>query len=255
MSTCTPNFVGLNSPIFFDARKVTFDDKHRQLRFKIGSQHDLVVSVFVNVLKIVDPMSYTIKDLKCAAKKSFCKHFRLKPVPYTPVALSTSLSAAELEAAVPRGGAFLASEARHHLAVRVEAVGQSSKCVLCYFFKAEPRPGGLIFTVEEAYADLGQRSYRLLDIFGLNAMHAVSTGSPLECCIICAASNATVVIIPCRHLCICPECSLLFNQLADLSKRICPLCREPMTAFLRLKKLEGLSSADSLPAISSSNTI
>jgi hypothetical protein len=41
-------------------------------------------------------------------------------------------------------------------------------------------------------------------------------------CIICCEKEKSVVLLPCRHLCLCDTCST-HDQLA-----VCPLCREPI---------------------------
>ncbi|KAJ1403709.1 hypothetical protein B484DRAFT_338341 [Ochromonadaceae sp. CCMP2298] len=41
-------------------------------------------------------------------------------------------------------------------------------------------------------------------------------------CVICCEKEKSVVLLPCRHLCLCDTCST-HDQLV-----ICPLCREPI---------------------------
>lgn len=41
-------------------------------------------------------------------------------------------------------------------------------------------------------------------------------------CVVCQEHEKSVVLLPCRHLCVCDTCST-----HDLLK-VCPLCREPI---------------------------
>lgn len=57
-----------------------------------------------------------------------------------------------------------------------------------------------------------------------------NTGSASpERCVVCMAQSRNVVVMPCRHLCLCKECSL---QLVLLLEDRCPVCRHNITSFL-----------------------
>lgn len=49
-------------------------------------------------------------------------------------------------------------------------------------------------------------------------------------CVICQDKSKSVLVLPCRHLCMCESCAKVINFNAELPK-ICPLCR---TAISRL---------------------
>ncbi|EDW90965.1 uncharacterized protein LOC6530326 [Drosophila yakuba] len=50
-----------------------------------------------------------------------------------------------------------------------------------------------------------------------------------ESCVVCMTQSRNVVVMPCRHLCLCKECS---QQLLLLLDDRCPVCRRNITSFL-----------------------
>lgn len=48
-------------------------------------------------------------------------------------------------------------------------------------------------------------------------------------CVICVTAPRSVVLIPCRHLCLCEEC---VAHVQKMRTRVCPLCREPIDSHI-----------------------
>ena len=51
---------------------------------------------------------------------------------------------------------------------------------------------------------------------------------PTQCCV-CWSAHVRVLLLPCAHLCICAACD------AGLARRVCPLCREPISATINAR--------------------
>jgi E3 ubiquitin-protein ligase BOI-like protein len=53
--------------------------------------------------------------------------------------------------------------------------------------------------------------------------------APATQCAVCWNAHVRVLLLPCAHLCICAACD------AGLVRRLCPLCREPISASINAR--------------------
>jgi hypothetical protein len=51
------------------------------------------------------------------------------------------------------------------------------------------------------------------------------------CCVVCQDNDKTVVLLPCRHLCLCIVCYRTIKRMR-LSQRLCPICRVKIDDYI-----------------------
>jgi hypothetical protein len=51
-----------------------------------------------------------------------------------------------------------------------------------------------------------------------------------QLCVVCQDAPKSVLLLPCRHLCVCKECMARLK--ADRSGCVCPICRGSVTDSL-----------------------
>ncbi|KAH7431919.1 hypothetical protein KP509_08G073200 [Ceratopteris richardii] len=69
--------------------------------------------------------------------------------------------------------------------------------------------------------------YELHDLYGTKEI-----GTLQNACVVCLSDPPQIVIMPCRHLCICCTCA---NTLISMKAVRCPLCRQSMGSLLRVR--------------------
>jgi E3 ubiquitin-protein ligase BOI-like protein len=64
---------------------------------------------------------------------------------------------------------------------------------------------------------------------GSVAWHPDDREAPPTQCSVCWNAHVRVLLLPCSHLCMCAACD------AGLVRRVCPLCRESITATINVR--------------------
>ena len=51
-------------------------------------------------------------------------------------------------------------------------------------------------------------------------------------CVVCVDQVKTVLVLPCKHMCLCVDCAREIAQSRTRERRICPLCRIPIETVM-----------------------
>eukprot|EP00747_Dinoflagellata_sp_TGD_P191427 gnl/TRDRNA2_/TRDRNA2_54784_c0_seq2.p1 gnl/TRDRNA2_/TRDRNA2_54784_c0~~gnl/TRDRNA2_/TRDRNA2_54784_c0_seq2.p1 ORF type:complete len:228 (+),score=43.99 gnl/TRDRNA2_/TRDRNA2_54784_c0_seq2:79-762(+) len=81
---------------------------------------------------------------------------------------------------------------------------------------------------QELQRKRGGKALDLLDVYGLG--DAQGDGEDSELCSVCLSAPRDVVVLPCRHCCVCKSCASRMQR----SEGRCPLCRQGATHLLQL---------------------
>ena len=77
--------------------------------------------------------------------------------------------------------------------------------------------------------EIKKKAYYVYDIFGLENLKKMKNKDTFNSyCNICLDNQIAVIIVPCRHMCLCLDCAMLYNQKDDKNKKKmrpeCPVC-------------------------------
>lgn len=53
-------------------------------------------------------------------------------------------------------------------------------------------------------------------------------------CVVCQTENKNIVVMPCRHMCMCKNCCTQLFRIQRYHRRTCPLCRHTITSTLEI---------------------
>ncbi|XP_052093047.1 uncharacterized protein LOC127729329 [Mytilus californianus] len=53
-------------------------------------------------------------------------------------------------------------------------------------------------------------------------------------CVVCQDNDKSVLILPCRHLCLCLSCGNTIARLRNVDRRVCPLCRKRIETIMNV---------------------
>lgn len=76
--------------------------------------------------------------------------------------------------------------------------------------------------------------YELRDLYGISSSAAdegFEDSDPGKECVICMTEPKDTAILPCRHMCMCSECSKALR----LQSNKCPICRQPIEELIEIK--------------------
>ena len=237
-SYATPCSINPNSIIIFKS-----DDQPdlSTLKLSYSTKYPVVVSVFLNVTETENITYNLTQDFKTAENKAYEKHFLCKKGTGKEIRMTIPISLQELMTLnIDEKHEFLHNQ-RFQMVIRLEPQDYKHRFVNMYYFKIFENSESLLeVKMMKHKIEIKDQAYYIYDIFGMEKMAKGLHAEDLEqLCSICMASNIEVVILPCRHMCLCLDCAMLFNATnSEGKKKIkpeCPICREAIASFINIK--------------------
>ena len=87
-----------------------------------------------------------------------------------------------------------------------------------------------IFLVEDIYGTVKE------DFIVLNHPSNPRDSQVPKECVVCLSAPRSVLAVPCRHLCLCPECAEVL-RCAETPNAACPVCRQPFEALCEVTQV------------------
>jgi len=93
--------------------------------------------------------------------------------------------------------------------------------------------GAITVIVLRQKFEINGKAFVINEVYGINNFAADSGESQEErLCSICMSEKVDTIILPCKHMCVCFDCS---KDLRSKTNK-CPICRGKIDSFLRLEK-------------------
>lgn len=207
-----------------------------------STKYPVVVSVFLNVTEMENITYNLTQDFKTAENKAYEKHFLCKKGTNKKILMVIPISIEELMSLSISDKKEFIHNQRFQMVIRLEPQDYKHRFVNMYYFKVFENSESLLeVKMIKHKMEIKDQAYYIYDIYGMEKMtnkglHADDLG---QLCSICMASSIEVVILPCRHMCICLDCALLFNETNPQGKKKikseCPICRESIASFINIK--------------------
>lgn len=131
---------------------------------------------------------------------------------------------------------------RYKIVIRMEPQNHSHRFVNCYYFDFESIAGKMCPRLVKHKAEIKDQCYLLYEIYGIegiNGKSLLTKDSIEQFCKICLDKMISIIVVPCRHMCLCLDCAQLYNiKDANNKKKMkpeCPVCKTHINGFLNIQ--------------------
>jgi len=144
----------------------------------------------------------------------------------------------ELETAL---AGFVASNLRHHLVVHLQAVSSDPEVLAVTvqrsYLKIVPQATGSVAQIVQQFVQCGTVVRKQEALYGVMPNPRPLEKSPVEVeggdCVICLTNARDVVILHCRHVCLCRNCATITSSTWSFQ---CPVCRGRVAAMVEIEE-------------------
>lgn len=230
--------------IKIDEQKQTFS-----ITLIYDSTSDLYISLFINVTETENIQRNLTEKFEIANKSAYETHSLclagvgkeiIKQVKF-PLSQLTSLKINDVE--------IFPENRRYKIIIRMEPKMHPHRFVNCYYFNFESINNKMVPKLVKHKVEIKDNCYFLYEIYGIevvNGTTVLTKNSIEQLCKICLDKFITIIVVPCRHMCLCLDCAQLYNAKdANNKKKMkaeCPVCKTPIQGFLNIQTKNSLAA-------------
>ena len=205
-------------------------------------------SIFINAVENENEVINMTESFETSTNFGYSQHTSLPKGHNIPVKLNAPICLRALyELKHPKNTPFIQNKP-FKMIVRMEPKIYPHRCVICYYFDLEFSEEVYIFTLVKHKVEIKENVYYLFEIYGLESVQnkgLLKEESVEQLCKICMDNVMQMIVLPCRHMCLCLECAKLYNDPkiygVTAMKLECPVCRSVIKGFIQYKSSNMLS--------------
>ncbi len=213
------------------------------LKLVYYSNYQVVLSIFVNATEQENIHYNLTENIQTAESISYEKHYLCKKGKEREIktVIPINLESIKQINTKPRHSKVI--DRRYQLIIRMEPKDYKHRFVNMYYFNVIDVENESGCRLVKHKIEIKNKTYYIYDIFGLENLKAkFNQDSMNKYCSICLDNQIAVIIIPCRHMCLCLTCAMLYNEKdannKNKMKPECPVCRGLIKSFINIQGLE-----------------
>lgn len=214
------------------------------LKLTYSSKLKMMVSIFTNVTEQENAQINVTENIFTASKNSYEKHYLCKPGKNKEIKCKIPLQISEILKIKTNFDKKNCLDRRYKFLIRLEPEEYKHRFVNMYYFDIESHDDSHSLKLIKQKLEIRKKCYFVYDIFGLENLKSgrMNEDAINKYCKICLDNQIAVIILPCRHMCLCLECAMLYNQKDSRNKNKmkheCPICRGGIKSFINIQGLE-----------------
>jgi hypothetical protein len=213
------------------------------IKFKYSAIVKAIISIFVNVTEHENPQVNVTENLIISKNFSFEKHFLCKSGKDLEIKCHLPLGLKSMKEIKTNYDRELTLDRRYKIVIRLEPEEFKHRFVNMFYFDIESHENSHKLALIKQKIEIRKKCYYIYDIFGLESLKQsrLDDDSVNKFCKICLDNNIAVIILPCRHMPLCLDCAMLYNQKQgnqNKMKHECPICRGVIKSFINIQGLE-----------------
>jgi hypothetical protein len=223
--------------LHIDDNKSTFS-----ITLKYDSAASVYISLFLNVTETENTQCNLTEKFEIAQKGAFETHSLCMAGTGKEITKTIKFPFASICSLKVGVSPVFPECRRFKMVVRMEPQKNAHRFVNCFYFDFETVGGKWVPKLVKHKAEIKEQAYSLNEIYGIDVMNGntqVTKDSIEQYCKICLDNMISIIVVPCRHMCLCLPCAQLYNTTGpDRKKKMkpeCPVCKTHIQGFLNIQ--------------------